>query len=131
MTTRAGDKATDWREDLRHARRTSQSFYRDLLGWAYTPDRGHGEASELSTAGRERIQQGPVSLPSKWVNGEERRVGPKQVWVRVDDVEETVERATELGAQVQIPPLNVQGVGRIATVLDPMGSLVSLIQYAA
>jgi len=72
-----------------------------------------------------------VSLPSKWVNGEERRVGPKQVWVRVDDVEETVERATELGAQVQIPPLNVQGVGRIATVLDPMGSLVSLIQYAA
>ncbi len=131
MKTRAGDMAVGWQEDLRHARRNSQSFYRDLLAWAYEPDRGHGEASEWSAAGRERMQKGPVSLLSKWDEGERRKDVPEQCWVQVEDVEECVNRARELGASVEMAPLWVKGVGQVATLRDPAGTLLSLIQHAA
>lgn len=127
MQTRAGETSGDWREDLRHARRDSQSFYRDLLGWAWLPDRGHGEACELSAEGRMRIRCGSVALPEKW--GESGAM--RQCWVRVEDVEATVARAVELGARVRMAPLRVEGVGHVATLVDPMGTLVSLIQHAA
>jgi predicted enzyme related to lactoylglutathione lyase len=55
-------------------------------------------------------------VPSNWTT-----------YVKVDSADQTVERATALGA-TGTPPMDVPGVGRIAFVQDPTGAHIGLFQ---
>jgi predicted enzyme related to lactoylglutathione lyase len=50
--------------------------------------------------------------------------------VTVDSVEDTIAKATKLGAKVCMPPMDVPGVGRMAVLGDPQGATFSVIKYS-
>ena len=57
-----------------------------------------------------------------------------QLWVQyvtVDDVDATIDRATQKGASIQVPPQEVEGVGRFAILRDPDGAALGVITPAA
>ena len=52
-------------------------------------------------------------------------------YVTVDDVDARVEKAKALGATIAGDPMTVPGVGRMATLIDPVGGVIALITYEA
>ncbi|HSQ09984.1 MAG TPA: VOC family protein, partial [Burkholderiaceae bacterium] len=48
----------------------------------------------------------------------------------VADVDETIRQAEKLGGAVVVPPMDVDGVGRMAVLRDPQGASFSVIRYA-
>ena len=52
------------------------------------------------------------------------------VYVTVDDVDQTVRQAEELGAKTIVPPRNIPEVGRFAVFQDPQGAVISVITYS-
>ena len=50
-------------------------------------------------------------------------------YVTVEDVDATVKKAEELGAQVLMGPQDIE-VGRIATIRDPQGAAINVIKYS-
>jgi len=54
---------------------------------------------------------------------------PQQPWMNYIDVasiEATLEQATTLGAKIALPKTSVPGVGAIAAIIDPEGSICGL-----
>ncbi len=50
------------------------------------------------------------------------------VYFNVDDVDATVAKAEELGAQELAPAFDVEGIGRMAVLADPQGAAFNLMQ---
>jgi uncharacterized protein len=98
-----------------------RAFYGELFGWTAEPDPAMGEYAMVDTnAGPDAIGGGigPSQAPGD--------TGVK-IYVRVDDLEAGLTRATELGADTLVPPMDLpEGYGRIAVVADPDGNPVGL-----
>ena len=58
----------------------------------------------------------PAEMPPHW-----------QVYFIVETMDEALERATSTGAKVGFGPIDVP-VGRLATLVDPQGAVVSLME---
>ena len=50
-------------------------------------------------------------------------------YITVDDVDTTVRKAEELGAKILNPPNDIPDVGRMATLQDPQGAVISIMTY--
>jgi predicted enzyme related to lactoylglutathione lyase len=96
-------------------------FYRDVLG--LEPEKQDmGDAGEYTTlhvdgasvAGSMPLQPG---MQPHW-----------NVYFNVDDVDATVSRAQELGAEVFAPAFDVPGIGRLGYLRDPQGATFNLMQ---
>jgi uncharacterized protein len=97
----------------------AKAFYGGLFGW---------EFDDLPTS-----EQGTYSvgrLRGRAVAGlYDRAETPGWgTYISVDDVERATARARELGAQVLVEPFETPGGGRVTTVRDPAGAVVSLSQ---
>lgn len=106
-----------------HTRDTAaaQSFYTQLFGWtAKTDPSGHYTEFQVdgrSFAGMMAIapeQQGKV--PDHWLP-----------YAMVDDCDESLERATGLGARVVVAAKDIPDVGRFAVIGDPAGAHLAMI----
>lgn len=95
----------------------AQSFYGDLFGWTITQlddsyalvgGEPEGPAGGIGQAGDGAPYTGLV------------------VYFAVADVAATLDRATELGGSVVLPPVEIPGRGRIAVFTDPEGNKVGL-----
>ena len=51
------------------------------------------------------------------------------LYITVDDVDATAEKATGLGATVCVPPSDIPEVGRFCVLQDPQGAFISIISY--
>jgi hypothetical protein len=58
----------------------------------------------------------PADMPAHW-----------QVYFVVENMDEAIENATSLGAQVGFGPIDVP-VARLATLVDPQGAVVSILE---
>ena len=100
-------------------------FYTGLFGW-----------------GKNVQQMGPMTYTS-FMNGERPAGGmytppPEMgempphwlVYFAVDDADAMVAKATELGAKVFSPPMDIPGTGRFATLQDPQGAAFAIIKLA-
>ncbi|HEY4789796.1 MAG TPA: VOC family protein, partial [Actinomycetes bacterium] len=69
-------------------------------------------------------------LPAGWEGGGRAvrpgRGGELGSYIRAEDVDGVARRARELGAEVLVEPFDAPGGGRVATVRDPAGAVVSL-----
>jgi predicted enzyme related to lactoylglutathione lyase len=98
-------------------------FYRGLFGWSARPHLANGGSfARLAHRGREvgSVYQLGESLleagvASHWT-----------AYVRVDGVDDASRRATELGGSVVVEPFAVEGMARIALVVDPVGAAFGL-----
>ena len=95
-------------------------FYGAVVGWGTQPFEGSPVPYEMWTAG-ERPIGGKVELPE-----EARSAGAPTHWmayIATLDVDGTVTRAVELGAEVLVPAEDIPTVGRFAILRDPWGAV--------
>jgi uncharacterized protein len=113
-----------WNELLTTDPERAIDFYTKLFGW--TADT-HG---------------GPMPY-TEWKNGAEHAGGMMQIaphmgpmpphwgiYFAVDDCDATFQKATSLGAQAYVPPMDIENVGRFATLSDPQGAVFAIIKLA-
>ncbi len=103
----------------------AEAFYRDVMGWdaeaEQMPDGGTYTVLKLGDQPIGGIFQRTPEMaegPIRWAN-----------YITVDDVDKRVEAATAKGATLVMPIMSVPGVGRMATLQDPVGALISFITY--
>ena len=114
-----------WHELMTGDTKKATDFYSALFGWkANFMNMG---AMDYTTwmQGTEAVggmmaitrEMGPV--PPNWLP-----------YIAVGDCDGSVKRARDMGATVIVPPRDVPAVGRFATLMDPSGAAISIIQLA-
>ncbi|GAB4518802.1 MAG: hypothetical protein Tsb0019_19050 [Roseibium sp.] len=100
----------------------AKEFYKGLLGWE-TEDMAMPDMTYSVIAnGSNKIGGFPpmAAETPRWLP-----------YVTVDDVDARTAKAKTLGATVAMEPSSVPGVGRMATLVDPVGGVIALITYEA
>ena len=110
-----------WFEILGKDGAKTQKFYSDLFGWAVDANNpmsyGMIQGADGGIGGGlAASQDGKPSLT---------------VYVDVDDLAATLEKAKGLGAEVVMPPMDVPGGPSIAQFKDPDGNVVGIMKPAA
>jgi predicted enzyme related to lactoylglutathione lyase len=103
----------------------AQRFYGEVIGWKTQPweDADPKEPYAMWTVGEQPIG-GVMRLPD-----EAKKMGAPPHWIAyttVDDVDETVDEAVELGAKLLKAPFDIPTVGRSAFLADPQGAVFSV-----
>ena len=70
-------------------------------------------------AGMLKIKEEWGEVPPNW-----------SIYFAVADIDDTIRRATGMGAAQIMPPMNVEGVGRFVLIRDPQGAYLNFIQIA-
>ena len=97
----------------------AKEFYGGLFGWEFEdlPTGEHGTYTICRLKGK--------AVCGLYDQAEEPGWGS---YINVEDVDEATSKATQLGASVIVEPFDPPGGGRVATVRDPAGAVVSLSQ---
>ena len=98
-------------------------FYTGLFGWSVRSQAANGGTFvRLAHAGRDigslyqmRQAERDAGIASRWTP-----------YVQVDDVAAASRRAAMLGASIAVEPFSVEGVARIALIVDPVGAELGL-----
>ena len=96
-------------------------FYSDLLGWKIDPN---PPMAGINTDSHEGIMGHLVALghePHNFIN----------VYARVENLENAIEKVQTLGGQLQVGPVPVAEMGRYAWITDPEGNRFGLWEDAA
>jgi uncharacterized protein len=103
----------------------AQKFYSGLLGWQFISD-------EKDPSGYLHIKNGEHMIgglpPSKYL-----QPGVPPHWLAyflVDDVDATANKAKDMGAKFFVPPMTMEGVGRMAIIADPQGAVFAIFKSA-
>jgi uncharacterized protein len=99
----------------------AQRFYEDVFGWT-TKDMGEDFGGyRIFQHGEEQIgglmKNPEPSIPAMWTP-----------YIGVEDTDATCKKATELGAEVVVEPMDVQTVGRFAILKDPQGAVFGILK---
>lgn len=104
-------------------------FYTALLGWEF------GEGSAEFGGYRMILKDGlPIGGAMTTLMGPEGPTTEPQapttwcVYLRTADIEQTVARAVEAGAQIMVPTRPIADLGTMAIIVDPAGAVVGLWQ---
>ena len=118
--------AFSWNELMTTDAKAAASFYGQLFGWKTAEmDMGPSGIYHVQNVGEKSVA-GIMNMPAE-------AKGMPPMWggyVTVDDVDATLERVTQLGGKVCVPPMDIPGVGRMGGFLDPQGAMLSVIKYS-
>ena len=104
------------------------AFYRDVLGYGLEPhDMGPMGVYTLlkapgvkdSVGGMMPMPKEMQGVPSHWL-----------AYIAVTDVDASTKKATDLGAEVMAPPMDIPNIGRFSIVADPGGAAIALYKNA-
>lgn len=107
-----------WHEQVSSDPQQAQDFYTRLFGWQTEVfDSGEGDYSMIAAGGQNhggfgRAMEG--APPPHWLSH-----------IRVERLEDTIDRATRAGGRLAAGPFEMGEVGRIAIIADPQGAYVS------
>ena len=127
MDVRTLAGAFSWNELLAANVEEAKLFYTRLFGWT-------AEESEMTDGGAYTLfKVNGDAVGGLWqLPAEAQQQGARPYWgayVTVDDVDETMRKARDLGASVIVEPMDIPGTGRFATIQDPQGAIISFIKY--
>lgn len=115
-----------WNELMTTDTNKAGDFYTGLFGWGkdvqsfgpmeYTMFTNEGRP----TAGMLKITPEMGPIPPNWL-----------IYFAVDDCDATVQKASELGANVMKPADDIPGIGRFAILTDPQGAAFAIIKLEA
>ena len=117
-----------WLELATNDLEAATAYYTTLFGWTIE-DQPAGESGAYRTCradGKKVLglfdltDQKPVSDPPHW-----------NVYVSVDDVDQSAKVADSLGGSIAVPPSDVSDQGRMAVIQDPGGAKLGLWQPGA
>jgi len=113
-----------WTEIATDNLEACKTFYTEVFGWqlkkSCAVDTEDFEYIEFGTNVEKQIG-GMFEMKPEFYGGEQ----PKphmNIYVAVDNVDETASRAFELGGTILRPPMDVPGVGRMCQIQDPTGA---------
>jgi predicted enzyme related to lactoylglutathione lyase len=112
-----------WHEQVSSDPKQAQHFYTQLFGWKtelFQP--GEADYTMISSGGQSHGGFGKAmegAPPPHWLSH-----------IRVEKLEDTVEKATRAGGQLAAGPFDMSEVGRIAIIRDPQGAYVSAYEPA-
>ncbi len=111
-----------WNELLTQDPEGSLKFYCDLFGWTVeSMDMPGGKYHCLMAGNRPvagMVQPPAAEVPTQWNS-----------YVTVEDLDAAVAKAAELGAAICMPPTDIPGKGRFASLSDPQGAAIALWQF--
>ncbi|HEY9227082.1 MAG TPA: VOC family protein, partial [Gemmatimonadaceae bacterium] len=110
-----------WHELTTGDQNAAVEFYQALFGWESKGELDMGEQGVYKMFGRDRFTYGGVMFQAPGM--------PGPYWlhyIRVDSADAAVERATEAGGKVMLPPLEVPGGDRVAILTDPQGAVFAV-----
>lgn len=116
--------AVSWNELMTTDVDGAKKFYSDLFGWKFedmpTEEMIYSvvQTNEDGIGGIMPMPKEAPPMPPFW-----------GIYVTVDEVDKTVEKASTMGATVTVPPRDIEGVGRFAVLQDPQGAIISVITY--
>jgi predicted enzyme related to lactoylglutathione lyase len=113
-----------WHELMTKDPEAALKFYGELFGWKYkTGEMGPMKYHEILVGERPiggiTGTMGP-GQPSAW-----------HAYVSVDNVDAAMQRATQHGGKVQMPPMDIPGTGRFAMLADPSGAVIAPFTYTS
>lgn len=108
-------------------------FYENVFGWQFNKSESTGEEMEyleFSSSG-ESYPDGAIYQiqPEMW--GGNTPPAHISLYISVDNVDESIEKAKQLGATIGFGPYDIPNVGRMAVVTDPTGANFAMITLAA
>ncbi|APR84214.1 putative hydroxylase [Minicystis rosea] len=115
-----------WNELLTTDKKAAIAFYGDIFGWKTHFEHDMGPMGTYLIYGLGKNQFGgmfdkPADMP----------MPPAFIYyVRVDDLDAALARATKLGAKVANGPMEVPGGARIVQLFDPQGAMFALHEVA-
>ena len=116
-----------WNELMTRDTKAAGEFYSELLGWKAVDSGMPGMDYQMFKVG-ETSAGGLMAMPPDMP----REVPPHwMAYITVDDIDAAVAKVGRLGGQVLFGPQAVPTLGRFATIQDPTGGVVSLIQFTS
>src|ERR1017187_3008689 len=103
----------------------ASDFYSGLFGWQIFADPKdksgylHIKNGEHFIGGVPPAAHRQPGVPAHWM-----------AYFQVDDVDATANKAKENGAKLHLPPMSMEGVGRMSVIADPQGAVVSIFKSA-
>ena len=103
----------------------AKQFYSDLFGWKIS-------AAEKDPSGYLHIQNGEQMMggipPAQYRNPN----APPHwlIYYYVADVDAAVTQAGKLGANIHMPPMSIENVGRMSILADPQGAIFAVFKEA-
>jgi predicted enzyme related to lactoylglutathione lyase len=110
-----------WHEQVSSDPKRAQDFYTQLFGWdteVFKP--GEADYTMISSGGQSHGGFGKAmdgAPPPHWLSH-----------VRVESLDETIEKAKSAGGKIAAGPFEMAEVGRIAIIADPQGAYISAYQ---
>ena len=117
--------AFSWFELMTDDADAAKKFYTQLLDWEFekfpagSDDYWVVKMGEEGTGGIMKKPAEAAQAPNYWAT-----------YITVDDVDKVAAKATELGATIIVPPMDIPNIGRFCTLMDPQGAVISAITYA-
>ena len=118
--------AFSWSELMTSDPQAAATYYSQLFGWKIEAgeDKGMGPYHHIEVDGTAvgGIMGKPPGMPP----------GAPSMWgcyVTVADLDQTLSMVQRLGGKVLAPPMDIEGVGRMAVIGDPQGAALSVMQY--
>ncbi|MGA7616905.1 MAG: VOC family protein [Thermoanaerobaculia bacterium] len=111
-----------WHELSTSNAESARSFYRRLFNWA--EERRTGDDNEYTVFRCGTASAGGMLQVDPLVSG---NGAEWLVYFSVDDCDDAVAYARQLGATVLTPPKDVTGVGRFAVLRDPQGAVFAVL----
>jgi predicted enzyme related to lactoylglutathione lyase len=96
-------------------------FYGGLFGWKIT---------NANALGYREVAAGEGGIPGGFWPAPPQAPGFVQLFIQVRDVDETLARATELGARVIVPATTLPDGDTMAVLADPLGVTFGLVRRA-
>ena len=116
-----------WTEIASDNLEACKTFYTEVFGWNLRQSDNNEIGMEYLEFGtNSRNSGGMFEMKAEWYGG---TMPPPHynVYVTVDNVDETASKAFDLGGTIVGPPMDVPGVGRICQIEDPTGAKISII----
>jgi len=115
-----------WNELLTKDVEAARKFYTEVLGWTGEDmTMQDGSVYTVFKIGDQQVA-GMMKLPEQ-----AEQMGAPSYWgayISVDDVDAIVAKVTSLGGTVIVPAMEVEGVGRFATLQDPTGAIFGILK---
>lgn len=113
-----------WHELMTTDYQKAYEFYKDLFGWEVTEDMDMGPAGKYRMYGQNGVPYGgmmnltpDMPMPPAW-----------NLYIRVNDVNATVEKVNQGGGKLLHGPMEVPGGDWIAQFMDPQGAMFAVHQ---
>ncbi len=103
----------------------ASDFYTGLFGWQISADPKdtsgylHIKNGEHFIGGVPPSKYLPAGVPPHWL-----------AYFASDDIDATAAKAKEMGANFHVPPMTMEGVGRMSVIADPQGAVFAIFKSA-